>query len=132
MSDSGVPAETFRSIEEGLVRFEEEKRFANPDVTLHSLAKELQTNSTYLSKVINTTREMNFSKYLHGLRINHIIQRLKQEERLRSYSIRGIAQEAGYNTAQSFASSFFRHTGINPSYFVKKLKEEKFAGEQTV
>ncbi|UGU14328.1 AraC family transcriptional regulator [Sinomicrobium kalidii] len=130
--DSGVPEETFRAIEKGLSKFEREKRFTNPDVTLYSLAKDLETNSTYLSKVVNTTRQMNFSKYLHNLRIDHVIQRLKNEERLRSYSMQGIAEEAGYNTAQSFANSFYRNTGIYPSYFVKRLQEEEFIGSRAV
>ncbi|MBC9796879.1 helix-turn-helix domain-containing protein [Sinomicrobium weinanense] len=132
IKDSGVPEEIFRDIEKALLQFENTKRFTNPEITLHSLAKELNTNSTYLSRVINTSRKMNFSKYLQSLRVDHIIYRLKNEERLYSYSISGIAEEAGYNTAQSFASSFYRHTGIYPSYFVKNLKEEKLAKDRTV
>src|SRR5690606_15696837 len=123
--DSGVPDDIFKEIEKGLAKFEESQKFTDPDITLSSLAKKLNTNSTYLSRVINTTRGVNFSKYLDHIRISHMVRRLREEEKLRTYVIEAIAEEAGYKTAQSFTRAFYRQTGIYPSYFLKKLKEEK-------
>ncbi len=34
-----------------------------------------------------------------------------------------IAEEAGFNTAESFSKAFFKKTGIKPSYFIKELTE---------
>ncbi|RNL88878.1 AraC family transcriptional regulator, partial [Sinomicrobium pectinilyticum] len=118
----GVPQEIFKNIEAGLEIFERKQRFTNPDISLKSLADELNTNSTYLSKVINTTKDMNFSQYLHHIRIKRIVERLKNEEKLRQYAVEAIAQEAGYKTAQSFTRAFYKETGIYPSYFLKRLK----------
>ena len=120
-ADPGVPEAIFAEIIKGLSAFEQKKRFTSPEITLHDLAKDLGTNTTYLSRVINTSRGVNFSQYLHGLRIDHIIQRLRTEERLRAYSIQALAEEAGYNTSQSFTRAFYHQTGIYPSYFIKKL-----------
>ncbi|MGS2763550.1 helix-turn-helix domain-containing protein [Sinomicrobium sp. M5D2P9] len=120
--DSGVPEEIFKNIEAGLEKFERKQRFTNPDILLKSLADDLNTNSTYLSRVINTTKDMNFSQYLHHIRIKHIVERLKNEEKLRQYAVEAIAQEAGYKTAQSFTKAFYKETGIYPSYFLKRLK----------
>ncbi|MGS2763551.1 helix-turn-helix domain-containing protein [Sinomicrobium sp. M5D2P9] len=122
--DSGVPQEIFKNIEAGLEKFERKHQFTNPDILLKSLADDLNTNSTYLSRVINTTKDMNFSQYLHHIRIKHIVERLKKEEKLRQYAVEAIAQEAGYKTAQSFTKAFYKETGIYPSYFLKRLKTE--------
>lgn len=119
--DSYVPEHIFTTIKTKLEKWEATKKYTTPDITLTTLAKNLDTNSSYLSRVINTTRGMNFSQYLHHLRTNHIIQRLKEEERLRTYAIEAIAEEAGYRTTQSFTRAFYRQTGIYPSYFLKKL-----------
>ncbi|MGS2741658.1 helix-turn-helix domain-containing protein [Sinomicrobium sp. M5D2P17] len=122
--DSGVPEEIFKNIQDGLEKFERKHQFTNPDISLKSLADDLNTNSTYLSRVINTTKDMNFSQYLHHIRIKHIVERLKKEEKLRQYAVEAIAQEAGYKTAQSFTKAFYKETGIYPSYFLRRLKTE--------
>lgn len=123
-SDSDVPEEIFSEIEKRLRKFEERKQFVNSEVTLHRLAKEFRTNSSYLSRVINTVQGINFSQYLHRLRINNIVDRLKEEEKLRAYSMEALAGEAGYKTVQSFTNAFYKQTGIYPSYFIKMLKNK--------
>lgn len=123
-SDVGVPEEIFSEIEKRLQKFEKEKRFTDTGVTLYRLAKEFRTNSSYLSRVINTVQGINFSQYLHRLRINDIVDRLKEEEKLRAYSMEALAGEAGYKTVQSFTNAFYKQTGIYPSYFIKMLKKK--------
>ena len=85
------------------------------------LAKELNTNSTYLSKIINVYKEKNFSNYLHDLRIGYAIERLRDDEKFRLYSIKGISEEMGFKTSESFAKAFHKKTGIYPSAFIKTL-----------
>ncbi|WP_416337329.1 helix-turn-helix domain-containing protein [Galbibacter sp. EGI 63066] len=82
---------------------------------MNSLAKELNTNSTYLSKVINNSKQINFSNYINNLRIEYAIEKLTGSEQFRAYTIQAIAEESGFGTAQSFSSSFF----------IKQLKKEK-------
>jgi len=101
--------------------FEESKKYTNNSYTLDSLAKEFNTNKSYLSKVINEHKQMNFSNYINDLRIGHIIEELKADNKLRSYTIKAIAQESGFNTSQSFSKAFHKRTGIYPSYFIKMI-----------
>lgn len=107
-----------------LSTFEEDKGFLENGITLNSLAKKLETNSSYLSKVINQVLNKNFSNYINDLRIEYAVVELQQNTQLRVYSVNGMAEEFGYNTAESFSKAFKRKTGIYPSYFIKKLKEE--------
>lgn len=121
----GLPQDIVDAILVKLKKFEDTHRFAKKNYTLTKLAKELDTNSTYLSKIINMTKGMNFAKYMNEIRIDYAVTRLKEEKRFRSYTIKAIAQEVGFNNAQSFSIAFHKKTGINPSYFLKQLENQK-------
>lgn len=107
-----------------LEMFENKNKFIKY-YTLTSLAKELKTNSSYLSKIINTTKGCNFSNYLNNLRINYAINKLTIDKKFRSYTIRAIAKDCGFNTAQSFSNAFYKKTGLKPSYFIKKVEKRE-------
>ncbi|WP_298509302.1 AraC family transcriptional regulator [uncultured Kordia sp.] len=120
----GLPEEIVAPILVKLKRFEDTHRFTKKNYTLTKLAKELDTNSTYLSKIINMTKGMNFAKYMNEIRIDYAITQLKENKLFRSYTIKAIAQEVGFNNAQSFSIAFHKKTGINPSYFLKQLENQ--------
>lgn len=58
-----------REILENLDHWEKEKGFLNNTISQQSLSKTLNTNSSYLSQVINVNKGHNFSSYLKDLRI---------------------------------------------------------------
>lgn len=105
--------------------FEKNKGYLNNSLTLSSLSKELDTNSTYLSSIINTSKEMNFSTYLKTLRINNAIQILISNTDYRKYSMNGLADEFGFNNADSFSKAFKEISKINPSLFIKEMEKKK-------
>lgn len=123
--NSGVSSHIYKKIIIDLDNFEKNKGYLNPKITLNSLAKEINTNTSYLSKVININKEMNFSTYINTLKIENIVKRLKHDSKLRLYTIKAVASEAGYSTPESFSKSFCRITGVYPSYFIQKLNEEE-------
>jgi len=120
-----LPEDIVDSVLKKLSHFEDSQKYANNHYTLTSLAKELETNSAYLSKIINTHKNVNFSNYVNNLRIDLIIEKLTNDKVLRSYTIEAISKEAGFNNAQPFSVAFNKRTGIYPSYFIKKLKTQK-------
>ncbi|WP_459741752.1 helix-turn-helix domain-containing protein [Polaribacter sp. OB-PA-B3] len=101
------------------------ENFTNNKLTLSSLAKELETNSNYLSKVINQQKGYNFSTYLRKLRIDYALKFLKKDETIRKYSIDAIAKEVGFKNAETFSKAFFKETELNPSYYIKQLDKKK-------
>lgn len=113
------------TIMEKLSIFESNNDFLQNDLNATKLAKEFSTNTKYLSKVINVFKEQSFTNYINDLRIDYILKELQHNSRLRKYTIKGISQEAGFNTAESFASAFKKRTGLNPSYFIKNLNSKK-------
>ncbi len=119
-NDLEVPESTIENILTGLSKFEDSEGFTK-QTTLGTLAKKLKTNPKYLSKVINNHYEKNFSSYLNELRIQYIITKLKSDSKFRNYTIKAIAEEAGFGNTESFSKAFYKNTGISPSYFLKQL-----------
>lgn len=122
--DIGISEHVINDILTKLENFEASDKFVSKTYTLNSLSKELNTNSSYLSKVINVTRETNFTQYLNDLKIDFTVNKLSSDRRFRSYTIKAISEESGFNNAQSFSAAFHKKTGIYPSYFIKRLNNE--------
>ena len=117
-----VPEETKQQILDGLKKLENQEYFLKQDCNSYNVAKKINTNTSYLSKVINSHFGKNFNTYINDLRINYTIVRLKNDVIFRSYSIQAIAEEVGYKSADSFTKYFKRDTGLNPSFYIKELK----------
>ncbi|WP_394750389.1 helix-turn-helix domain-containing protein [Spongiimicrobium salis] len=119
----GISKIIINDILKNLRLFEENQSFIASNITVSILAKEFKTNSKYLSKVINIYKEKSFSNYINDLRIDFVIEKLKTDEVFRRYTIKAIAMEVGFNTAEAFSKSFFKSTGIYPSFFLKELEK---------
>lgn len=114
-------------IESTLLRLEEfeiSNAFLDNNLTLNSLSKFLNTNSNYLSKIINTYKEKNFSSYISDLRIDYCLEKLKTDTTFRKYTINAIAFEIGFNNVESFSKTFYKKTGVYPSYFIKEIEKD--------
>ncbi|WP_162820123.1 helix-turn-helix domain-containing protein [Kordia sp. SMS9] len=107
-----------------LEEFEEKELFLSQDSTLVEVAKKIQTNTTYLSKVINTHKEKSFTAYITDLRVEYAIERLSIDRKFRSFTIGAIAQEIGFKRSESFSKAFKLKTGLYPSYFIKELEKQ--------
>ncbi len=119
----GINQEIIDSILDQLVIFENDKTFLNNNITVASLAKQFNTNTTYLSKIIGAYRGKNFSNYLKELRINYVVEQLQSNNIFRKYSVKSIAYEVGFNNVDHFSRVFNEITGIKPSYFIKQLEK---------
>ncbi|MGZ0014596.1 helix-turn-helix domain-containing protein [Yeosuana sp. AK3] len=117
--------DTINDILEQLSSFEKSKGYLSKDITLHSLAKEFNTNSSYLSSIINQVKQINFATYLKNMRIINAINEIKKNRELLKYSMNGLADEFGFSTAESFSKAFREKTGVKPSYFLDELRKEK-------
>ncbi len=105
--------------------FERENQFLSTKVKLTGLAKVCNTNSTYLSKVINLKKGKNFSTYINELRIQYSFNELQTNSVFRKYTIKAIAGECGFKSAESFSKAFYKKNGIYPSYYIKQLEQNK-------
>lgn len=121
--DIGITEEIILEILDKLKSFEEKQLFLKKNISVTSLAKDIKTNTKYLSKVINHYKQKNFANYINDLRIQYAVEKLKIDKTLKHYTIQSIAEEMGFNTAESFSSAFKKTTGIKTTYFLKKLND---------
>ncbi len=118
-----IPQDVIEHILNKLEVFEKQKKYLSKDITLSSLAKELDTNTAYLSKIINHFKKEKFSTYLNNLKIEYIIQEIKTNPVLRKFTIKAISEEAYFNNPDSFSKAFYKLKGIKPSYFFKEIND---------
>ena len=120
-SSANVNEEITKQILNGLEKLKEQEYYLKQECNSYNVAKKIKTNTSYLSKVINSHFQKNFNTYINDLRINYAIVRLKNDSRFRSFSIQSIAEELGYKSADSFTKYFKQDTGLNPSFYIKQL-----------
>lgn len=116
-----IPDDKISKILDALQKFEISHSFLNKNTSLTSVAKKLSTNTSYLSKIINKHKGLTFINYITKLRIDYALEQLKNDKVLRSYSIKGIAEELGFKSEGAFSRAFKKQTGIYPSFFIKNL-----------
>lgn len=118
-----ISEEIITEILASLDRFESKREYLSQDISLNDLAKSFGTNSTYLSKVINLKKDKNFSNYINDLRIDFTLRELNRNPKFRKYTIKAIANESGFKSAESFSKTFYKKHGIYPSFYLKKLRD---------
>ena len=100
------------------------KLFLQSDNSLQSLASKLNTNTNYLSKVINQHKSTTFSNYINNLRIDYTVEKLKIDSLLRKLLLLRLSlAKLVLKNAKSFSKAFYKFTEIKPSYFIKELEK---------
>jgi AraC-like DNA-binding protein len=120
-TDIGIAEELVSQILDKLNEFENENGYLESKLTIQMLSTAFDTNSKYVSKIINTFKGKTFIQYINDLRIEYAIIHLKKDTKLTNFTIQALAQEFGFNSAESFSNAFYKKTGIKPTYFIKKL-----------
>lgn len=119
-----IPKETEEILIQKLDKFENSIQFTKKDMSLAQLASLFDTNTKYLSEIINTHKDKNFNSYINELRINYIIDKLKENRTYLQYKISYLAEESGFSSHSSFATVFKSVTGISPTVFIDILKSQ--------
>lgn len=119
-----MTSETEEKLLAKLNKFEKSNLFNNKNISLPFLAGRFETNTKYLSYVINTHKEKDFNNYINELRINYIIEKLKNEPQYRNYKMASLAEEIGFSSHSKFSKVFKKVTSLSPSLFIKYLQDE--------
>lgn len=90
--------------------------FLSADLTLSDLAQQLGTNSSLLSKVINSQYGQPFNDFINSARVDEAI-RLMKDPYYQKYSLHAIALEAGFYSKATFNRAFKKFTGSTPSEY---------------
>lgn len=118
-------AETEKKLLLKLKEFEASTLFTENTISLSTLSTFCETNSKYLSYVINAYKKKDFNNYINELRVNYIIEKLKTVPIYRKYKIAVLAKEAGFSSQNKFSSVFKKVTSISPSVFIAYLQKSE-------
>ena len=124
-SVSVVPAYVEQLLIKKLRKFERGKKFTDNSISLSSLSTLLETNSKYLSYVINNHKGKDFNTYINELRIFYIINKIEKNPQYLEYKISYIAKEAGFSSHSKFSAVFKSVVGLSPSVFLDQLDFER-------
>lgn len=119
-----ITDETVKMIIVKLEKFEKSQKFIKKDLSLTSLANDLNTNTRYLSEIIKQYKGNNYNNYINGLRISYITNKLYENPIYREYKISYLAEACGFSSREVFAVIFKKETGVSPSYFINNLRKD--------
>ncbi len=97
------------------------KGFIQQDITLESLAMELCTNQSYLSRHINAQFGQNFKAWINSLRIAES-QRLLDDHH--DLSLIEVAERSGIPSNSTFYRNFVTVTGMTPAEYRRQKQSQ--------
>ncbi|MGB4414403.1 MAG: helix-turn-helix transcriptional regulator [Paludibacter sp.] len=92
------------------------------DLRITDVSSKLNTNRTYVSKVVNEELKTNFSDLINQYRIEHAKKLLKGHES-KTLGLSQIGELSGFKSDSSFYRIFKEKEGISPGDFRKKNYE---------
>ena len=96
-----------------------QKRYKDPNYSAKDLAKELKTNTRYLSAVINSRFGMNYSCLLNEYRIKDAMH-LLTDKRYKDKNIEEISAMVGFANRQSFYAAFYKQVKETPNDYRRR------------
>tara|TARA_B110000211_G_scaffold214830_1_gene256572 strand:+ start:2796 stop:4487 length:1692 start_codon:yes stop_codon:yes gene_type:complete len=108
-----------------LDQFERDEKFLSQSISLQKLAVTFKTNTKYLSNIINHEKDKSFPHYINDLRVDFALKEITENSKFRKYTIKAIAGDCGFNSAESFSKAFKKRHKVAASYFIKELEKLK-------
>ncbi|OPC67335.1 helix-turn-helix domain-containing protein [Elizabethkingia miricola] len=121
-----LSAEIRNRIRKNLQKFEDEKEFLKPNLSLKKIAIRVGTNPNYLSAYINTEKGMHFNRYLSELRIKYIAELLAEDPITAHQKTEVLAKLCGIASRSNFLKLFSEIYGMSLQEYQHQCRE-KFA-----
>ena len=100
-----------------------QKKYKDVNYSAKQLAKDLKTNTRYLSAVVNSRFGQNYSSLLNEYRIREACRRLADAEHYGNVTIQAIYEQLGYSSASGFINAFRNVNGMTPSAYMKLARQ---------
>ena len=100
----------------------EKKPFLKHGYSLRHLSEDIQLPLHHLSAFINRYYHMNFNDFINEYRVHYCKIKIVNDE-WKVKKLEAIAEESGFNNRNTFTSAFKKVTGLNPSEYLKGIKE---------
>jgi AraC-like DNA-binding protein len=96
----------------------EKKPFLKQGLSIHDLSLELEVPVYTLSRIINSGKGMNYSKWLNKYRIAYFID-LYQSVDNQQFTLESLAQKAGFISRVTFIKTFKKEMNVTPTQYIK-------------
>ena len=100
----------------------DEELFLHPRLTLNDVADRLNTNKTYVSKMVNNTYNLGFPELINTLRVDYAEQYILNHREAKQNE---IAERCGFLSASSFNNTFKKVTGMTPKVWISTMDRNK-------
>ncbi|RYG23191.1 MAG: AraC family transcriptional regulator, partial [Chitinophagaceae bacterium] len=104
-----------------LAKMEKDRKFLAKDMDLSKLAKIMDVNMKYASRIILEYRKKGVIEYIRDLRIAYVVGMLKTDKNFRKYTDQALAAEAGFGSTQNFTRAFKTVMEMPPRFFIAQL-----------
>ncbi|WP_426668954.1 ABC transporter permease [Mucilaginibacter sp. McL0603] len=102
----------------------EKRYYENPELSLGSLAEQLDLHTHELSRVLNTALKKSFNDFINEYRVQAAIRKM-QDSAYDHITLLGIAFESGFNSQSTFNRIFKQITGKSPLEYKNDLEKEQ-------
>jgi AraC-like DNA-binding protein len=96
------------------------KVYEDAELSLTQVAKQLSTNPSVISKVINQGFQLNFNDFINHYRIEAVKAKLKVGDQ-KTQTLLGIAYDCGFNSKATFNRAFKKFTNLSPKEWIQQL-----------
>ncbi len=103
-----------------LTHLAKQKPYLDVNLTLRSLAHQIDIHPNQLSWLLNETIGKNFNSFINKYRID-AFKLNAQNPKNKNLTIEGLAYESGFNSKTVFNTYFKKETGLTPKQFLKQI-----------
>jgi AraC-like DNA-binding protein len=105
--------------EQTLILLNSNGKWRSPELSLTSLAEQLESNRTYVGEAFKRNTGRTFVDYITHRRINYVVESLKQNPNANIYE---LFNYVGYRQRSTAWRNFQKITGFSPTEYVENLK----------
>ncbi len=114
-------SELIKQFEELLQFIENDQPYLNPQLSLRSLAEQVNLHPNKLSSLINEQKGINFNELINHYRLDYF-KRIAFDPDYKHMTLLGLAYESGFNSKTVFNAFFKKKEGITPSTWLKSAE----------
>ncbi|GAB6975813.1 helix-turn-helix domain-containing protein [Prevotella falsenii] len=103
-----------------------QQKYRDKSYSAKQLAEDLNTNTRYISAVVNVKFNMNYTSFVNKFRIEEAMNILSSEK-YKDLNMEDVSDMVGFANRQSFYASFYRINGMTPREY--KLNARKSANK---
>lgn len=116
--DTNVPVDLKKRLDDYFVEY---RPFLNPELKIWDIARDLNTNRTYVSRVINKEHGVRFSAFVNRYRVEEA-KMIMRNPKTSHFSLIVVASMSGFLNYSSFVRAFRSIEGSAPNAFRKSAK----------